>query len=183
MALKMEPGAGRDAALSTALGQNAVLLDEEPYAEWAIAPREALELLRQRARLELARDRARGFGRSQPDAVIDAWEDCLAHDPASEEAASALVRVYSSIGQRQLASSTFERCRAALEPMGLAISPALEEAKRAIGQPAVAATRLAARAIEGAEVGPGGGEQAHERAFRPTFRGVQLAAIGRAPKT
>ena len=155
LALKMEPGAGRDAALGTALGQNAVLLDEEPYAEWAISPREALELLRQRARLELARDRARGFGRSQPDAVIDAWEDCLGYDPASEEAASALVRVYSSIGQRQLASSTFERCRAALEPMGLAISPALEEARRSIGQPAVAArTRRRPSEVEGARYGP-----------------------------
>ena len=77
-ALRKEPGAERDAALSSALKQNGVLLDEEPYADWAVAPREALEVLRQRARLELARDRARGFGRSQPNAVVEAWEDCLA---------------------------------------------------------------------------------------------------------
>ena len=137
----------RDNALSTALQQNGILLDEEPYADWAIAPREALELLRQRARLELARDRTRGFGRSETDAVIDAWEDCLAHDPASEEAASALMRVYAATGQRQLASSTFERCRAAVGALGLAISPALEEAKGHIGELAVA-THAPARSRE-----------------------------------
>ena len=42
------------------------------------------------------------------------------------------MRVYAATGQRQLASSAFERCRAALEALGLAISPALEEARRTI---------------------------------------------------
>ncbi len=133
-ALGMEPGAERDGALFGALQQDGVLLDEEPYADWAVAPREALQELRQRARLELARDRARGFGRSQPHAVIDAWESCLAHDAASEEAAASLIRVYSAKGQRQLAAGTFDRCRTALEALGLSISPALEEARRAIGE-------------------------------------------------
>ena len=133
-ALGMEPGEQRDAALSAALKQEGPLLDDEPYAEWAMVPRQSLELRRQRARLELARDRARGFGRSQPQAVIDAWESCLAHDPASEEAAASLVRVYSAKGQRQLAAGTFHRCRTALEALGLAISPALDEARRAIGE-------------------------------------------------
>ena len=89
---------GREAlattALSMALAEDGVLLEDEPYADWALRPREALELLRQRARLELARDRTRGQGRSGPEAVIEAWEACLAHDPASEEAASSLMRVY-----------------------------------------------------------------------------------------
>ena len=61
-ALAMEPGGPRDVALSTALAEKGVLLEDEPYADWALRPREALELLRQRARLELARDRARGRG-------------------------------------------------------------------------------------------------------------------------
>ena len=56
-ALRTQPGAERDAGLSTALQQDGALLDEEPYADWAVAPREALERFRQRARLELARDR------------------------------------------------------------------------------------------------------------------------------
>ncbi len=125
------PGGPRDAALSRALAEDGVLLEDEPYADWALRPREALELLRQRGRLELARDRARGLGRSQPEAVIEAWEACLAHDAASEEAASSLMRVYSAQGQRQLASGTYERCRAAVEALGLQASPALEQVQRA----------------------------------------------------
>jgi DNA-binding SARP family transcriptional activator len=130
-ALAMEPGGPRDLAFCTALAEDGTLLEDEPYADWAIRPREALELLRQRARLELARDRIRGQGRAQPEAVIEAWEACLAHDSASEEAASALMRVYSAQGQRQLVSRTYERCRTALEALGLQASPALAEAQRA----------------------------------------------------
>ncbi len=130
-ALRREPGAERDAALSGALKQDGVLLDEEPYANWAVTPREALEVLRQRARLELARDRARGFGRSQPDAVVEAWEDCLAGDPTSEEAGSSLVRIYSVRGNRRLADITYERCRAALEARGIRASPELERVLQA----------------------------------------------------
>ena len=130
-ALSMGPGSGRDEALAGALAEEGVLLEDEPYADWALRPREALELLRQRARLELARDRTRGFGRSQPEAVIEAWENCLSHDPTSEEAASALMRVYAAQGRRQMVSSTYERCRAALEELGLRTSPALEEVRRA----------------------------------------------------
>jgi class 3 adenylate cyclase/tetratricopeptide (TPR) repeat protein len=130
-ALALEPGDPRDAALTMALAEHGVLLEDEPYADWALRPREALELVRQRARLELARDRARGRGGSTPETVIEAWESCLAHDPASEEAASSLMRVYSARGQSQAVSVTYERCRAALEALGLQASPALEEAQRA----------------------------------------------------
>jgi DNA-binding SARP family transcriptional activator/tetratricopeptide (TPR) repeat protein len=130
-ALQMAPGHERDAALCAALAVEGVLLEDEPYADWALRPREALELLRQRARLELARDRSRGSGRSRPNEVIEGWEGCFVHDPSSEEAASALIRAYAAGGRRQLAQSTFERCRDALESLGLRISPALEEAYRA----------------------------------------------------
>ncbi len=126
-----EPGDPRDVALSTALAEDGVLLEDEPYADWALRPREALELVRQRARLELARDRARGRGRSAPEAVIEAWEDCLAHDPACEEAASSLMRVYAAQGRRQLVASTYERCRSALVALGLRVSPALGQAQLA----------------------------------------------------
>jgi len=132
----MEPGTARDAALCMALAENGVLLEDEPYADWALRLREALELVRQRARLELARDRARGCGRSEPEAVIEAWEACVAHDPASEEAASSLMRVYSARGQREAVSLTYERCRAALEALGLRASPALAQAERATMTPA-----------------------------------------------
>ena len=39
--------------------------------------------------------------------------------------------VYSARGQNQAVSVTYERCRAALEALGLRASPALEEAQRA----------------------------------------------------
>jgi len=136
LALAMEPGGLRDAALSLALSNDRVLLEDEPYADWALRPRETVELVRQRARLELARDRARGRGRSTPEAVIEAWEACLAHDPTSEEAASSLMRVYSAQGQHPAVSVTYERCRAALEAFGLRASPALDEAQRATMPPA-----------------------------------------------
>jgi class 3 adenylate cyclase/tetratricopeptide (TPR) repeat protein len=130
-ALAMEPGGPRDVALSKALAEDGVLLEDEPYADWALRPREALELVRQRARLELARDRARGRGRSAPEAVIEAWEDCLAHDPPCEEAASSLMRVYAAQGRRQLVASTYQRCRSALAALGLRVSPALGQAQLA----------------------------------------------------
>ena len=65
-ALAMEAGGARDVALSGALAEDGVLLEDEPYADWALRPREALELLRQGARLELARDRARVGGAQRP---------------------------------------------------------------------------------------------------------------------
>ena len=126
-ALKAEPGLDRDNQLLLALADEGTLLEDEPVAEWAVRPRERLEWARQGARLALARDRARGMGRSQPEAVIDAWESCLSHDPTSEEAASALMRVYEARRRQVLAEATYKRCRTALEELGLRVSPALEE--------------------------------------------------------
>ncbi len=126
-ALALGPGSVRDAALCAALAETRVLLQDEPYADWALRPREALELLRHKARLELARDRSGGHGMSEPEAVIEAWEAVLASEPASEEAAAALMRAYASQGQRHLVVRTYQRCRAGLEELGLDGSPALEE--------------------------------------------------------
>src|SRR6185437_8718795 len=85
-----------------------------------------LNSLRQEARLALARDRAKGTGRSGPDDVTAAWLACLDHDPACEEAAGALIRGYLAQGRPEQAARVFERCRAALEELGLRISPSLE---------------------------------------------------------
>ena len=126
--LGMQPGGERDSALSAALVDSAILLGDEPYAHWALEPRDALERLRHRARLELARDRTTGHGRSRPDTVIDSWEACLAHDPASEEAAANLMMCYAALGQRQLVARTYRRCRQGLEELDLGPSPALERA-------------------------------------------------------
>ena len=79
-ALRMSPGTGRDAALTEALSIEGILLEDDMYADWALRRREDLELRRQSARLALARDRYSGFGRSQTEPVIDAWEAYFAHD-------------------------------------------------------------------------------------------------------
>ena len=124
-ALAMDPGYERDTRLAAALAEDGELLADEPYADWALRPRERLEVLRQEARLALARDRAKGAGRAE--AALAAWAACAEHDPASEEAAAALVRGYFAEGHRELAVRAYERCRAALDELGLGLSPWLEE--------------------------------------------------------
>jgi DNA-binding SARP family transcriptional activator len=141
-ALAMSPGRVRDDRLAAALADDGTFLADEPYEDWAIGPRQRLDALRQQGRLVLARDRARGTGWYGPRAVTDAWESCLIHDPACEEAAAALVRAYSSQGLRQLALGAYERCRTRLDGLGLRPSPALEEV-RAICLSAPPGARLA----------------------------------------
>src|SRR5262245_21098072 len=100
-ALAMDPGHRRDERLSAALADDGDLLADEPYADWALRPRERLATLRQEARLALARDRARGAGDTRPEAVLAAFQACFEHDPAAEEAAGALVRAYFGYGHRE----------------------------------------------------------------------------------
>ena len=119
------PGAGTT-RLPPRSREDGELLPDEPYADWADRARDRLNSLRQEARLVLARDRAKGAGRSGPDDVTAAWLACLDHDPACEEAAGALIRGYLAQGRPEQAARVFERCRAALEELGLRISPSLE---------------------------------------------------------
>jgi DNA-binding SARP family transcriptional activator/tetratricopeptide (TPR) repeat protein len=150
-ALSAGPGQDRDDRLVAALAQDGELLADEPYTEWALRPRERLEALRQEARLTLARDRAKGAGRSAPDAVVQAWDACFEHDPACEEAAGALVRAHAAHGRRELAVRVYERCAAALDELGLRISPSLAEifaaAEAASGPSASPAAGLASREL------------------------------------
>ena len=127
-ALLIDPGQDRDERLVAALAEEQELLADEPYADWAVRPRERLAALRQAARLALARDRSKGAGQSQPKTVVAAWEACFQHDPACEEAAAVLVRAYFAQQRPELAVHTYERCNAALEELGLRISAPLEEA-------------------------------------------------------
>ena len=124
--LSMPPGQERDDALAAALEDDGELLPDEPYADWADRGRDRLNSLRQEARLALARDRAKGAGRASTDDVAAAWLSCLDHDPACEEAAGALIRGYVAAGRPEQAARVFERCRTALEGLGLRISPSLE---------------------------------------------------------
>ena len=97
---------------------------------------------RQDARLTLAKDRATGSGRGTSEAVTQAWEACFFHDPTSEEAAFALMRLYAAQLKWGLVETTYNRCRSALEELGLMTSPALERARAANG-PAIASARSA----------------------------------------
>ncbi len=126
-ALQTKGGSGRDSALVDALSTGGVPLEDEPEAEWAARVRERVEYLRQEARLELARDRARGVGRAHPEQLLDAWQACLQADPSDEEAASALMRLYLAQGRRPLAIGTYERCSGALAALGLRTSLSLDE--------------------------------------------------------
>jgi class 3 adenylate cyclase len=128
--LALAPGEDRDEALARALADDGELLPDEPYADWADRARDQLNSLRQEARLALARDRAQGAGRSGPDDVTAAWLACLDHDPACEEAAGALIRGYLAQGRPEQAARVYERCRTALEELGLRISPSLERVYR-----------------------------------------------------
>jgi class 3 adenylate cyclase/tetratricopeptide (TPR) repeat protein len=128
-ALRASPGPGRDAGLVEALSTGGVPLEDEPEAEWAAPVRERVQYLRQEARLELARDRSRGLGRSRPEEVRQAWQACLEADATDEEAAAALMQLYVAQGRRPAAVAVYERCHAALADLGMKTSPALEEVR------------------------------------------------------
>jgi predicted ATPase/DNA-binding SARP family transcriptional activator len=133
-ALGMGPGDGRDAALVDVLSEERMLLEDEAYSDWVLRRHESLELARQQARLTLARDRSAGLGREAPEAVIPAWESYALHDPASEEAAVALMRAYAAQGQRHLVARAYRRCCDGLKELGLKPSVALERAYQTTSQ-------------------------------------------------
>ncbi len=148
-ALQMPPGKGRDTALVDVLSEQRVLLEDEAYTDWSLRPRQGLELARQEARMALAQDRSRGFGRSGREGVIEAWEGYVVHDPASEEAASALMSAYAARGQRHLITRAYRRCCNGLEELGLKPSAALEQAYQTTArEPAVLAAPYSADVVE-----------------------------------
>jgi DNA-binding SARP family transcriptional activator len=124
-ALRLPAGAARDQALATALADEEELLADEPYADWALRPRDQLEMLRQEARLTLARDRSSGAAPSGPGLAAGAWRSVFEHDLACEEAAGALIDHYLAAGRRELAARVYWRCSMALDELGLRVSPAL----------------------------------------------------------
>ena len=101
-----------------ALSDERTVLADAPHIDWALRCHEHVEVVRQQARLTLARDRSRGAGLSRTAAVLEAWESCLSHDLACEEAAAALMRLFTAQGARPEAVRTYERCQAALAQLG-----------------------------------------------------------------
>jgi class 3 adenylate cyclase/tetratricopeptide (TPR) repeat protein len=183
--LAKTPGEQRDAAIVAALADDEELLPGEPYAEWADRARDRLNALRQQARLTLARDRAKGAGRSGADDVAAAWLACFEHDPASEEAAAALIRGYLAGGRPGQAVRVFEGCRAALEQLGLRISPSLERiytSSLAAHTPAVAAPPAPAASAElagqSADGRPASPPRAERRPLTVLFAEVAAAPAG-----
>jgi DNA-binding SARP family transcriptional activator len=142
-AIALSPGPLRDQALVAALDEKGTLLEDEPYAEWAVGPREDLGDLRQEARLSLARDRARGIGWPDAQAVARAWEDCLSYRPTCEEAACALMRLYAAQEDQALVERHYRRCQSALAALGLRPSLALDEVYVAVTQRAPRLTATA----------------------------------------
>lgn len=120
------PGDFRDAALVAALAHRGRLLDDELYADWATAEREALERLRADASMALARDRSAGHGRASPHAVADAWSHVLAQDCSNEEACSALLDTYAGLGQPDQLVRTYRWTVIALHRLGLEPSAELQ---------------------------------------------------------
>jgi DNA-binding SARP family transcriptional activator/tetratricopeptide (TPR) repeat protein len=179
-ALAMAPGLDRDDQLTGALAVDGELLADEPYADWAMRARDRLDALRQQARLALARDRAGGAGRIQPDAVAAAWEACFEHDPAAEEAAVALIRTYLAHGRRELAARVYERCAAAFTELGLLAPAALAEAYAAAAPAGAPRVRDEMRTVSvlSAEVAvPAGADLERQREIAASSIAVVVAAV------
>lgn len=166
-ALAIAPGTERDRALSDALADVSPLLPDEPYADWATLARESLRALRHDARLALARDRTAGFGRTELDAVIEAWTSVAAEEQTSEEAAVGLINAYRASGQRDRAIRAYLRVTAALrEEIGVEPGPGLEEAYRALAPIAKTTRAPAGRSTELLQGRPMYGRDALRRQLR-----------------
>ena len=87
------------------------LLPDDPYAEWAAGPREALAQDELAILTQLALLQERGGNR---DDAIETLRELLELDPADEPAHQSLMRLYAIGGQRRMALRQYERLRAVL---------------------------------------------------------------------
>jgi DNA-binding SARP family transcriptional activator len=124
--LSLPPGDDRDAELTAGLACEGRLLDQELYADWAIAPRDELESLRSHGALQLARDRSAGHGRQSLPSVVEAWRRVHARDQSNEEACITLMGTYGALGQRDQVAAMFHRTVAAIDRLALQVPEALK---------------------------------------------------------
>ncbi len=88
------------------------LLGDEPFSDWPVERREALEAIRLHATLRLARlDREH----DQPNASLGYLESLLIDQPACEAAHQAIIAAHLQTGRDTLALQQVERCRTALD--------------------------------------------------------------------
>lgn len=97
-------------------------LADEPYAEWALAPRERLIRQQRDLRLALAAHYAAGNRYAQAAALL---HPLLSRDPADEQVHRALMRLYALMGQRSEALRQYQLCAEALAAE-LGVEPAAE---------------------------------------------------------
>ena len=107
-ARQVKTRADLEAALALYRGD---LLEEDPYAEWAIPERERLRALRLEALARLAEMR---LAEADYPAAIAAYEQALTLDSGRETLWRDLMRAHASSGDRAAALRAFDRCRAAL---------------------------------------------------------------------
>lgn len=127
------------AELRRCLVGTAMPIADDPYEDWATAPRAEIE--------RLLADARRSWARSSDS--VEAWEAVACHDPDDESAAVALATAAARDGDHDGALLALERCRAALEGLGLAPGPDIEHLRARLsaelGQVASAPLRLHGR--------------------------------------
>lgn len=108
----------RDAELRQCLVGTGMPLADDPYEDWAEGPRREIE--------RLLADARRQWARTSDSAA--AWDAVATHDPTDESAAVSLSTALVRQGDLDGALLALERCRAALEDLGVA-SARLEQVR------------------------------------------------------
>lgn len=129
----------RETELREILTGTPLPLADDPYEDWAAAPRAEIE--------RLLADARRSWARSSDS--VEAWEAVATQEPADESVAVALATAAAREGDQEGALLALERCRAALEDLGLAPGPDVERLRvrlsASLGQATAVAHRLHGR--------------------------------------
>ena len=178
-ALEMAPGADRDDALVAALADEAELLDDEPYADWAIRARDQLDELRRQARLALARDRAASAMSAfpPPGAVAFAEGDAgsvplAGHAPAAPAAREELRPVTMLFAEVDAPAGRMDP-EDLREVVGSALAAVIAEVEGLGGR----VTSVSGRGLQAMWGAPRANEDDPERALRAAYRSLAVPGI------